>query len=107
MWLPAEVGRKGGRERAHIGAIEASGIEGAGGGPPLLSSHFPAPHLQWCDLVGVHPSLGAHGWGPGGGDWLGPAIQMLDAPAVIWAETQWVAEGVERGHKGLSSRRVL
>lgn len=26
---------------------------------------------------------------------------MLDAPAVIWAEAQWVAEGVERGHKGL------
>lgn len=32
---------------------------------------------------------------------------MLDAPAVIWAEAQRVAEGVERGHKGLSSRRVL
>lgn len=32
---------------------------------------------------------------------------MLDTPAVIWAEAQRVAEGVERGHEGLSSCCVL
>lgn len=35
------------------------------------------------------------------------AVEVLDAPAVIRAKTQWVAECVERGHKCLSSRRVL
>lgn len=35
------------------------------------------------------------------------AIEVLDASAVIWAEAQWVAEGVERGHECLSSCRVL
>lgn len=43
----------------------------------------------------------------GGGGWLAPAIEVLDAPSVIWAEAQWVSEGVERGHEGLSCCGVL
>lgn len=71
--LPAGVGEKG-QERAHVGATEASGAVELGAGPHLRSSHPPAPHLQWCNLVGVHPSLGAQGRGPGGGGWPRPAI---------------------------------
>lgn len=43
----------------------------------------------------------------GRGGQPGPAVEVLNAPSVIWAEAQWVSEGVERGHKGLSRRGVL
>lgn len=82
---------------------------GAKGTGPVLppSSHPPQSYLQQCNLVGIYPSLGAQGWGVGCGGWLAPAIEVLDAPSVIWAEAQWVSEGVERGHEGLSCCGVL
>lgn len=73
-----------------------------------LTSHPPPSYLQQCNIIGICPSLGAQGWGGGGGGQLGPAaIEVLDAPSVIWAKAQRVSEGVERGHESLSCCGVL
>lgn len=70
----------------------------------------------WAGGAGLTPSgaislVSAPVPGPRSGAWTWELAEAgrtaAGCPAVVWAEAQWVAEGVEGGHQGLASCRVL